>query len=115
VSLLARIGPIERFRNADHLIAYAGLAPGIRQSDQTCHAGRIGGGGTDRHLRHYLIEASLWARQLPRFAAGYERLALRRGKRIARISVARRLVRSLYKVLRDQVAFHPDTVEVAMV
>ena len=60
VSVVARIGPVERFRNADALIAFAGLAPGIQQSDQTRRNGRIGGGGTDRHLRHYLIEATVW-------------------------------------------------------
>ena len=48
------------------LIAFAGLAPGISESDQTRRDGRIGGGGTDSHLRHYLIEATVWARRLPR-------------------------------------------------
>jgi transposase len=105
VSIVARIGPIERFRDAEQLIAYAGLAPGVRQSDQTRRDGRIGGGGTDRHLRHYLIEASVWARQLPRYAATYQRAAARRGNKIGRLVVARLLLRSIYKVLRDGVAF----------
>src|SRR6185369_2827098 len=47
VSIVARIGPVTRFRDAEHLIAYAGLAPGVQQSDQTRRDGRIGGGGTD--------------------------------------------------------------------
>lgn len=105
VSIVARIGPIERFGDADQLIAYAGLAPGVRQSDQTRRDGRIGGGGTDRHLRHYLIEASVWARELPRYRPTYERVAARRGKKIGRLVVARLLLRSIYKVLRDGVAF----------
>src|SRR5262249_14325335 len=65
VAIAARIGPIERFRNAEALIAFAGLAPGVRQSDQTRRSGRIGGGGTDFHLRRYVIEATIWARELP--------------------------------------------------
>jgi transposase len=105
VSIAARIGPIERFGNADALIAFAGLAPGVRQSDQTRRHGRIGGGGTDGHLRHYLIEASVWARELPRYRPTYERVAKRRGKKIGRLVVARLLVRSIFKVLRDGVAF----------
>jgi transposase len=105
VSLAARIGAIKRFRNADSLIAYAGLAPGVRQSDQTRRDGHIGGGGTDHHLRYYLIEASLWARDLPRYRATYERVAKRRGKKIGRLVVARLLVRSIYKVLHDGVPF----------
>jgi transposase len=107
VSILARIGPVARFRNAEHLIAFAGLAPGVRQSDQTRHEGRIGGGGTDKHLRHYLIEATVWAREIPRYRATYERMARRRGNKIGRLVVARLLARSIYKVLRDDVPFQP--------
>jgi transposase len=108
VSIVARIGPVDRFRGAEPLIAFAGLAPGVRQSDQTRRDGRIGGGGTDRHLRHYLIEASLWARQLPRYRATYERVVRRRGPKVGRLVVARMLLRSIYKVLRDGVDFTPS-------
>jgi|SRR5580704_6749392 transposase len=105
VSIAARIGPLERFRDAEALIAFAGLAPGVRQSDQTRRAGRIGGGGTDGHLRHYLIEATVWARELPRYRPTYERVAKRRGKKIGRLVVARLLLRSIFKVLRDGLCF----------
>jgi transposase len=107
VSIVARIGPIGRFCTAEQLIAYAGLAPGVQQSDQTRRNGRIGGGGTDRHLRHYLIEASMWARQFPRYRPTYERVAKRRGNKIGRLVVARLLLRSIYKVLKDGMAFEP--------
>jgi len=107
VSIVARIGPVERFRTAEQLIGYAGLAPGVRQSDQTRRSGRIGGGGTDRRLRHSLIEATIWARQLPRYRAAYERTAQRRGPKVGRLVVARLLLRSIYKVLKDGVAFAP--------
>ena len=109
----ARIGPIERFGNAEQLIAFAGLAPGVRQSDATRRHGRIGGGGTDRHLRHYLIEATVWARQLPRYQSTYERAARRRGKKIGRLVVGRMLLRSIYKVLRDGVAFEGEATKVS--
>ena len=105
VSIAARIGPVTRFHDAEQLIAFAGLAPGVRQSDQTRRDGRIGGGGTDRHLRHYLIEATIWARQLPRYRETYARVAQRRGKKIGRLVVARLLLRSIYKMLRDGVSF----------
>jgi transposase len=105
VSIVARIGPIDRFRDAEHLIAFAGLAPGISESDQTRRNGRIGGGGTDRQLRHYLIEATMWARHLPRYKTTYERIMKRRGKKIGRIVVARMLLRSVYKILKEGIAF----------
>jgi transposase len=108
ISIVARIGPVGRFRTAEQLIAFAGLAPGVQQSDRTRRDGRIGGGGTDGHLRHYLIEASVWARQLPRYRATYARVERRRGKKVGRLVVARMLLRSIYKVLRDGVDFAPQ-------
>lgn len=105
VSIMARIGPVERFRGADRLIAFAGLAPGIHESDQTRREGRIGGGGTDRHLRHYLIEASVWARRHPRYAHTYERMRRRKGSKVARLVVARMMLRSIYKILKEEVEF----------
>lgn len=107
VSIVARIGPVQRFKNAEHLIAFAGLAPGLEQSDRTRRNGRIGGGGTDKHLRHYLIEASVWAREIARYRPTYERVEKRRGKKIARLVVARLLLRSIYKVLKDGLSFKP--------
>ena len=105
VSILSRIGPIRRFASAEALIAYAGLAPGVQQSDRTCRTGRLGGGGTDASLRFYLLEATMWARREERYRAVYERVLRKRGKKIARLVVARALVRSLYRMLKDDVAF----------
>jgi transposase len=107
VSVLTHVGPIEGFGTAEDLISYAGLAPGVRQSDQTCHHGRIGGGGTDRHLRYLVIEASIWLRDIPRYRPTYERVLTKRGKKIARIVVARLFLRSLHKMLKDRVIFNP--------
>jgi transposase len=107
VSLLAHIGPVERFKTAEELIGYAGLAPGVRGSDRTIRHGHLGGGGTDSHLRYLLIEATTWLCQIPRYRSTYERVMAKRGKKIARIVVARMLLRSLHKMLRDHVRFHP--------
>lgn len=110
MAIVARIGPIERFENAEQLISFAGLAPGVQQSDGTRRGGKIGGGGTDKCLRHYLIEATLWARDIPRYRAAYERVARRRGKKIGRLVVARLLLRSIYKMLREGIEFQPEAV-----
>jgi transposase len=105
VSILAHIGPIERFRNAEALVAYAGLVPAHRQSDGSMHHGRIGGGGTDSHLRYLLIESMQWVCQIPRYRPAFERAQAKHGTNVARIIIARQLLRSLYKMLRDQVPF----------
>jgi transposase len=106
-SLLAHIGPIERLAMAEGLIAYAGLAPGVQSSDTTTHHGHIGGGGTDSHLRYLLIESTTWLCQIPRYRDTYERVMAKRGKKIARIVVARLLLRSLHKMLSSRVRFDP--------
>jgi transposase len=106
VSILAHMGPIERFRNAEALISYAGLAPAHRQSDGTSHHGRIGGGGTDSHLRYLLIETMQWVCQIPRYRPAFERAQAKHGTNVARIIVAGQLLRSLFKMLRDQVPFN---------
>jgi transposase len=107
VSLLAHIGPIERFATAEKLIGYAGLAPGVQTSDNRTHHSRIGGGGTDSHLRYLLIEATTWLCQIPRYRPTYERVQRKRGKKIARIVVARLTLRSIHKMLKDRVRFNP--------
>ena len=107
VSILARVGPIERFDSPEELISFAGLAPGIQQSDGTRREGRIGGGGKDKHLRHYLIEATFWARRVPRYRPTYERMLDKRGPKIARVVIARMMLRSIHKMLRAQVHFNP--------
>lgn len=105
VSIAARIGPVARFKSVEDLISYAGLAPAVHQSDQTRWNGGIGGPGTDRHLRHYLIEATVWARRIPRYHDTYERTRRRRGKKIGRLVVARLLLRSIYRMLRKAEPF----------
>jgi transposase len=111
MAIVARIGPIERFANAEQLIAFAGLAPGVQQSDGTRRDGKIGGGGTDKCLRHYLVEASVWARTIPRYRDAYLRTVRRRGKKIGRLVVARMLLRSIYKMLKHQVEFQPQAAQ----
>ena len=98
ISIVARFGPVKRFRNAEALIAFAGLVPGIRESDQTRRNGRIGGGGTDLHLRRYVIEATVWVRSLPRYKKAYDRMTKCRGSKIGRLVVARMMLR---KYLQD--------------
>ena len=74
--------------------------------DLTRRNGRIGGGGTDGHLRYLLIEAATWLQQIPRYRATHQRVAGKRGKDLARIAVARMCLRSLHKMLRAKVRFN---------
>jgi len=107
IAIVGRIGPIERFQTAEQLINFAGLSPGVRQSDDNCRGGKIGGGGTDKCLRHYVIEATFWVRDIPRYRETYQRVLRRRGVKVARLVVARLLLRSIHKMLSTGAAFQP--------
>jgi transposase len=108
VTILAYIGPIQRFANAEGLIAYAGLAPGVHGSDGKVYHLRIGGGGTHTRLRYFLIEATRWLKEIPRYAGAYQRVVEKRGTKVARLVLARLFLRSLDKMLRSNVRFQPE-------
>ena len=52
---------------------------------------------------------SFWAREIPRWKPTYERIAKRRGAKIGRLAVARMMLRSIFKVLTDDVAFESES------
>jgi len=107
VSIVLRIGPVERFKSADALVAFAGLSPGVHQSDGTSYSLSIGGGGTVKELRHYLIEATTWAKDIPRYQETYNRALKKHGKRVARVVLARLMLRSIYQMLKTGCRFNP--------
>jgi len=56
-------------------------------------------------LRWVLCEAAQTAKRSPQFAAGYQAIARRRGKKIATTAVARKLLTRAWHLLAD--AEHP--------
>ena len=52
-------------------------------------------------MRWILCEAAQTARRSPQFAARYQAIARRRGKKIATTAIARKLARRCYHTLRD--------------
>ena len=47
-----------------------------------------------------------WVCQIPRYREAFTRARAKHGGNIARIIIARQLLRSLYKMLREQVKFN---------
>ncbi|MFC5674975.1 IS110 family transposase, partial [Streptomyces incanus] len=97
--IVAEVGDITRFPSARKLAAWAGLTPTVRGSDLTVRHGHISKQGSD-WLRWILCEAAQTAKRSPEFADAYQRLAHRRGKKIATTAIARRLLARAYHVLR---------------
>ena len=95
--------------DARRAAAFVGVVPSERSSGDKQHTGRITKLGS-RELRAMLVQAS-WAVWRSRSAAAHDlrrwvqALAARRGRRIAIVALARRLVRILFAVWRDGTTF----------
>jgi transposase len=104
--ILAEIGDIARFDSARKLAAWAGLTPTVRGSDRTVRHGHITKQGST-WLRWILCEAAQTAKRSPQFAATYQAITRRRGKKIATTAIARKLLTRAYHLLADTPATAP--------
>lgn len=101
--ILAEIGDIKRFPHPKQLVSYAGLAPIVRASGGHIQIGHLSKQGS-AWLRWILVEAAQHAPRRPgRYHDLYNRLARRKGTKIARIAVARELLTKAYWMLRHAV------------
>jgi transposase len=98
MTLVAEIGDISRFPTARKLCVWAGLTPQVRNSDRKVRHGRITKQGSP-WVRGILQEAAQTAKRHPMFAAAYAQLARRRGRNIATVAIARRLLARLFHIL----------------
>ena len=107
--ILAEVGGIRRFASARQLASWAGLTPTVRGSDRVAHYGHISKEGS-AWLRWVLCEAAQTAKRSPQFAATFQRIAQRRGKKIATTAIARKLATRAWHLLADAehaAAFQP--------
>jgi transposase len=99
--LIAEIGEISRFRSARHLCAWAGLTPTVRSSADKARLGHISQQGSP-HIRWALVESAQKAVEgSGPLRAAFERIAKRRGRKIAKVAVARRMLTLCFYGLRD--------------
>ncbi len=98
--ILAETGGITRFGSARQLASWAGLTPTVHGSDRVAHDGHISKQGPV-WLRWALCEAAQTAKRHPDFAASYQAIARRRGKKIAITAIARKLLARAWHLLAD--------------
>jgi transposase len=99
--VIAEIGEISRFPTARKLCAWAGLTPTVRSSDGKARLGHISRQGS-RPLRWALVEsAQKSATGGGPLRESFERIAKRRGRKIAKVAIARKLLTLCYYGLRD--------------
>ena len=109
-TILAELGDVRRFSNGDQVVAYAGLAPGVRSSDGKRRDLGLTKTGSP-HLRWILIQLAHRLKvQTMRWRRTFERLKKRTGNNKATCAVARRILLVIYAMLRDGTAYQmPST------
>jgi transposase len=100
LAVVLTLGPVERFASARKLASYVGLIPAEYTSGAHQRLGHISKQG-NCFLRWLLVEAATVAtRHDPDLKRMYWRLVERRGKAIAKVAMARKLLTRLYWMLR---------------
>jgi len=104
------MGEVDRFASPKKLVGYSGLCPRVYQSGGKDHRGSLTKAGP-RYLRWALIEAATHASHHPAYQEQYQRTAKRlgrqRGKKVARVEVARKLAEAIWYMLTRRQTFHP--------
>ena len=95
------IGEAERFQCGKQVASYLGLVPLEDSSGNRRRLGHITKQGSSI-LRFLLVEAAqVTVRSLPEWRSRYFHLMMRRGRKIAKVAMARRLAVCLYWMLRQ--------------
>jgi transposase len=97
---VAEIGEVTRFARPAQLASWAGLTPRHHESDTTVRRGRITKQGS-RLVRWAAVEAAQHAGRHEYLAVVRERVAARRGRNIATVAAARKLLELVFYGLRD--------------
>lgn len=97
---VAEIGDITRFTSPRHLCSWAGLTPTHHESDEKVRRGHITKMGS-KLVRWASVEAATRQRGAGPLRDLQHRLEQRRGNKIARVAVARRVLTLVYYGLRD--------------
>jgi transposase len=96
------IGRADRFQCGKQIAAYLGLVPLEDSSGERRRLGHITKQGNSL-LRFLLVEAAqVTVRSLPEWRSKYCHLTMRRGRKIAKVALARKLAVRLYWMLRKE-------------
>jgi len=96
------IGRAERFQCGKQIASYLGLVPLEKSSGNQRRLGHITKQGSSL-LRFLLVEAAqVTARSLPEWRSKYYHLTMRRGRKIAKVAMARKLSVRLYWMMRKE-------------
>jgi transposase len=107
LAIACRIGPIDRFPRGRSLANFFGLTPGSRSSGETQRLGSITKEGS-RLVRCLLAQVVVNVlRRDGTLRAWYKQIKRRRGSKIARVAVMRRLAVIMWHMLSKREAWRP--------
>jgi transposase len=99
-TLLAALGDIGRFHDADQAAAYLGLVPSTRQSATHCYHGPITKQGSG-HARWLMVQAAQHVGKHPGpLGVFFRRLAKKKNRNVAVVATARKLVCIAWHMLK---------------
>jgi transposase len=110
--LVSAIDDVSRFDDKKAIGKYGALTPRIYQSGDVTHLGRINRDG--RHeVRRVLLQCAHTVTRMKTYAVKplklfYEKILKRRGKKIAVVALARKLLTIAYGVLKTGTAYNPE-------
>jgi transposase len=103
--LAAEIADINRFGNIKKFCCYAGVVPSTHQSANKIYHGRIIK-DSNKYIRFVALEAVKHAiKQDPKLRHFYQSIEKAKGKNKARIATARKLLVSIYHMLKDHAVY----------
>ena len=99
----SEVGSIDRFSDGEHLCSYAGLVPSVSQTGEYRRYGRITKEGSP-WLRWAMTEcAGIHVKRYDTsMTRAYNAMAQSKGKGVAKVAVARRLLMCCYSVLKNR-------------
>ena len=105
LTISAEIGDVSRFPDEEKLCSYAGLVPSVHQSGSIRRYGGITKQGSS--ILRWIVQECLWVHlrydtHITRF---FFRFAWRKGKKIAAVAAARKLLVAMYWMLRNREEF----------
>ena len=99
-TILAELGDWTRFKNSAAVVSYAGLDPGVRDSDGRRKDLKITKAGSPL-LRWVMIQLAHRMKRTSRWSRVFAQISRRAGKKKATVAMARRLLTVIFAMLRD--------------